>query len=164
MNCYKAQWKVSGLFSVYFCNSELSRRRKQCWLNVLLVIGSSMVEAGHRLTPRFTLATRFLSAHSCACSASDKHSCSVLIPPKPYPHAHALLSHLLAIKFPCSRCQGKNKTLYVPSPPCFSICPLTSHPRSTSSISTPKLKAEHPQAISSHPQATRLSPPLRHFP
>ena len=109
MNCYKAQWKVSGLFSVYFCNSELSRRRKQCWLNVLLVIGSSMVEAGHRLTPRFTLATRFLSAHSCACSASDKHSCSVLIPPKPYTHAHALHSHLLAIKFPCSRCQGEKQ-------------------------------------------------------
>ena len=52
----------------------------------------------------------------------------------------------------------------MPSPPCLSVCPLTSHPRSTSSVSTPKLKAEHPQAISSHLRATCLSPPLRPFP
>ena len=48
--------------------------------------------------------------------------------------------------------------------PCLPICPLTSHPRSISSVSTPKLEAEHPQVISSHPQATCLSPPLRPFP
>ena len=168
--CYKARWELSGVFSWVLLKQWTLAKREVVLVKCVTCNRKFYGKGWWQGAQRFPLEPGFLLVHSLACSTADRYPRSASITPKPYTHARAhthththttlTSAHHQVPLFPDGR--EKKAILYVHSLPCLSICPLTPRPKSIFSVSTPKLKAEHPQGTHSRREEeshTSLSSP-----